>query len=100
MAKRVGVDKWLYFAAIVLVVIGLAMVFSASAVMSGERFGSPYYFVVRQSLWAVFGLLAMTLLMQVPYSKYNKPTVVFPAVGFTIILLLAAFFTHYFHTKQ
>ena len=55
MAKRVGVDKWLYFATLLLVVIGLAMVFSASAVMAGARFGSPYYFVVRQALWAVSG---------------------------------------------
>lgn len=91
MAKRVGVDKWLYGATLILVVIGLAMVFSASAVMAAERFGSPYYFVLRQSLWAAFGLLAMTLLMRVDYQKYNKPAVVFPFVGITIILLLAAF---------
>ena len=39
MAKRVGVDKWLYFATLALVVIGLAMVFSASAVMARDRFG-------------------------------------------------------------
>ncbi len=100
MAKRVGVDKWLYFAAIVLVVIGLAMVFSASAVMSGERFGSPYYFVIRQSVWAVFGLVAMTFLMRVPYSKYNRPTVVFPVVAVTIILLLVAFFMHDSHNTH
>jgi cell division protein FtsW len=91
MAKRVGVDKWLYGATLLLVVIGLAMVFSASAVMASERFGSPYYFVLRQSLWAAFGLVAMTLLMRVDYQKYNKPAVVFPFVGMTIILLLAAF---------
>lgn len=91
MAKRVGVDKWLYGATLLLVVIGLAMVFSASAVMASERFGSPYYFVLRQALWAAFGLVAMTLLMRVDYQKYNKPAVVFPFVGMTIILLLAAF---------
>jgi cell division protein FtsW len=91
MAKRVGVDKWLYCATLVLVVIGLAMVFSASAVMAKERFGSPYYFVVRQTIWAAVGLLFMTLLMQVDYRRYNRPNVVFPAVGFTIICLLAAF---------
>ena len=28
MAKRVGVDKWLFFTTLSLVVIGLAMVFS------------------------------------------------------------------------
>jgi cell division protein FtsW len=91
MAIRVGVDKWLYFATLLLVVIGLAMVFSASAVMAGERFGSPYYFVVRQAIWALLGLLAMTLLMHVPFGKYNRPAVVFPVVGVTIMLLLAAF---------
>ncbi|HTX42690.1 MAG TPA: putative lipid II flippase FtsW [Acidobacteriaceae bacterium] len=91
MAKRIGVDKWLYFATLVLVVIGLAMVFSASAVMANAGFGSPYYFVVRQAIWAAVGLLAMTLLMQVNYRAYNRASVVFPLVGITIMLLLAAF---------
>lgn len=91
MAKRVGVDKWLYFATLALVVIGLAMVFSASAVMARDRFGSPYYFLIRQTLWAAVGLVSMTLLMRVNYGRYNKPSVVFPMVGITIILLLAAF---------
>jgi cell division protein FtsW len=91
MAKRVGVDKWLYCTTLILVVIGLAMVFSASAVMAKARFGSPYYFVVRQAVWAAAGLGAMTLLMKVDYRKYNKPNVVFPAVAVTIILLMSAF---------
>jgi cell division protein FtsW len=100
MAKRVGVDKWLYGATLVLVVIGLAMVFSASAVMANVRFGSPYTFVLRQALWAAFGLLAMTLLIQVPYGRYNRPTVVFPVVGITIILLLGAFLMHDSHNTH
>jgi cell division protein FtsW len=33
MAARVGVDKWMFFTTLVLVVVGLAMVFSASAVV-------------------------------------------------------------------
>src|SRR5581483_2376137 len=91
MAKKVGVDKWLYCATLVLVVIGLAMVFSASAVMARERFDSPYTFLIRQALWAAVGLAVMTVLMQIDYRKYNKPRVVFPMVATTIILLLAAF---------
>ncbi|HEY1810181.1 MAG TPA: putative lipid II flippase FtsW [Acidobacteriaceae bacterium] len=91
MAKRVGVDKGMYCATLFLVVIGLAMVFSASAVMARERYGSPYTFLIRQALFAIFGLAAMTLLMRVDYRKYNRPSVVFPVVGMTVILLLAAF---------
>jgi cell division protein FtsW len=91
MAKRVGVDKLLFCVTLVLVVIGLAMVFSASAVMAKERFGSPYSFVIRQAIWAAIGLAAMTLLMQVDYRKFNRPNVVFPVVAVTVMCLLAAF---------
>ena len=48
MAKRVGVDKWLFGVTVLLVFIGLLMVFSASAVMAEDRYGSPYIFVSRQ----------------------------------------------------
>ncbi len=91
MAKRVGVDKWLFCVTLLLVLFGLAMVFSASAVMAKERFGSPYTFVLRQAAWAVLGLLGMVLLMRVDYRKFNRPNVVFPAVAVTILCLLGAF---------
>ncbi len=46
MAKRVGVDKWLFFTTLLLVVAGLVMVFSASAVVAQERYHSPYIYVL------------------------------------------------------
>ena len=91
MAKRVGVDKWMFCVTLLLVLFGLAMVFSSSAVMAKERFGSPYFFVERQAAWAVCGLLAMVVLMHVDYRRYNQPNVVFPAVAVTVLCLLGAF---------
>jgi cell division protein FtsW len=91
MAKRVGVDKWMFCVTLLLVLFGLAMVFSASAVMAKERFGSPYFFVERQAAWAICGLLSMVVLMHVDYRRYNKPNVVFPAVAITVLCLLGAF---------
>jgi cell division protein FtsW len=91
MAKRVGVDKWLFGVVLLLVLFGLVMVFSASAVMAQSAFGSPYPFVLRQALWAVLGLLAMVALMQVDYRRYNNPKVVFPAVAVTMLLLIGVF---------
>ena len=52
MAKRVGVDKWMFFTTLLLTVVGLAMVFSASAVVAQERYHSPYAFVGKQAIWA------------------------------------------------
>ena len=63
MAKRVGVDKWMFGSTLLLVVLGVLMVFSASAVMASEKFGSPYHFLFRQLGWAVAGLAAMSVAM-------------------------------------
>jgi cell division protein FtsW len=91
MAKRVGVDKWMFCVTLLLVLFGLAMVFSASAVMAKERFGSSYFFVERQAAWAICGLLSMVVLMHVDYRRYNKPNVIFPVVAVTVLCLLGAF---------
>ena len=58
MAKRVSVDRWLFVVILLLVFIGMIMVFSASAVMAKERYGSPYTFLLRQAMWAAAGLVA------------------------------------------
>src|ERR1700727_3417884 len=91
MAKRVGVDKWLFGVVLLLVLFGLVMVFSASAVMAQSTLGSPYSYVSRQALWAVLGLFAMVLLMRVDYRNYNNPRVVFPAVAVTTLMLIGVF---------
>jgi cell division protein FtsW len=91
MAKRVGVDKWLFGVVLLLVLFGLVTVFSASAVMAKSTFGTPYYFMLRQGMWAVFGLIALSLLMQVDYRRYNNPKFVFTAVAVTMVLLIGVF---------
>jgi cell division protein FtsW len=100
MAKRVGVDKWVFFTTLLLMVLGLVMVFSASAVMAQERFHSPYTFVGKQAAWALLGVLAMVVLMRVDYSHYNSPRFVYPAISVTTILLVMVFFfrnSHHAH---
>jgi cell division protein FtsW len=91
MAKRVGVDKWLFGVVLLLVLFGLVTVFSASAVMAKATFGTPYYFMLRQGMWAISGLVALALLMQVDYRRYNNPKFVFTVVGVTMVLLVGVF---------
>ncbi len=91
MAKRVSVDKWLFTVTLLLVFIGLVMVFSASAVMAKERFGSPYGFLLRQMAWAGAGIVAMVAVMNIDYKKYRRPSVVFTFLGVTCLLLIAVF---------
>ncbi len=100
MAKRVGVDKWLFGVVLLLVLFGLVMVFSASAVMAKERYGSAYVFVFNQAAWGALGLLAMIVLMRVDYRRYNTPKFVFPLVAITTVLLLVVFLMHDSHNTH
>jgi len=100
MAKRVSVDRWLFTVTMLLVFLGLVMVFSASAVMARERFGSPYAFLSKQLIWAVAGLAAMVITMRVDYRRYKHPALVFSLMGLTTLLLISVFFldrSHHTH---
>jgi cell division protein FtsW len=92
VAKRVGVDKWLFFTTLLLVVVGLAMVFSASAVVAQERYHSEFADVGRQAAWALAGVVALVVLMQVDASHYNSPRFIYPALAITTLLLVSVFF--------
>jgi cell division protein FtsW len=81
-------------------VIGVVMVFSASAVMAGDRFGSPYYFLLRQLGWAVAGLGAMAAIMNFDYRRWKHPAIVFTLLGLTTLLLVAVFFLDRSHNTH
>jgi len=100
MAKRVGADKWIFFTTLLLVVVGLAMVFSASAVVAQEQFHTPYAVVGRQAGWALAGVLCMVVLMRVDYTRYNSPRFIYPALCVATILLVMVFFVGKSHNTH
>lgn len=100
MAKRISVDRWLFTVTLLLVFIGLVMVFSASAVMAKERYGSPYTFLIRQALWAAAGMLAMLVAMKVDYRKYKHPGFVYSLLGTTTLMLISVFFLDRAHNTH
>jgi cell division protein FtsW len=100
MAKRVSVDRWLFTVTMLLVFVGLVMVFSASAVMARERFGSPYAFLSKQLIWASAGIIAMVAAMRVDYRRYKNPAIVFSLLGITTLLLISVFFLDRSHNTH
>ena len=100
MARQLQTDKVLFGTVVVLLLFGLVMVFSASAVIAQEKFGSSYHFLFRQGIWAGIGLGLMVVMMNFDYRRLAKPTVVFPAVAIQVLLLVMALFwdpTHNTH---
>ena len=100
MAKRVSVDGWLFTVTLILVFVGLVMVFSASAVMAKERYGSGYFFLTRQVGWATAGIIAMVVAMKIDYRRYKHPGVVFSVLGVTTLLLISVFFLDRAHNTH
>ncbi len=76
----------------VLVLFGALMVFSASAVMAQQRYGTSYYFLMRQLAWATLGFGLMVAAMHFDYRRLARPTVIFPALGVQFLLLIAVLF--------
>jgi cell division protein FtsW len=91
MAKRVSVDRWLFGVTLLMVFAGLVMVFSASAIVAKEKFGSETSFLVKQVVYAVVGLGAMFALMRFDYRKLNRPSLVYANLAITSLFLGAVF---------
>ena len=85
LSVRSGMDLTFFFLVLLLVVIGLVMVFSASYANSSYRFGTPYLFVKNQAEYAVLGLILMIGISYFDYHHLHK--LALPIYVVTVILL-------------
>ncbi len=71
----------------VLVMLGLVMVFSASAITSLHDGDSPWAIFDRQLLWAVLGGIAMVTTAKVPYHRWRRLIPWILVLGYGLMLL-------------
>ncbi|MBZ5514063.1 MAG: putative lipid II flippase FtsW [Acidobacteriia bacterium] len=100
MARRLESDRILFGTAVILVLFGALMVFSASAVLASERFGNSYHFLIRQVIWAAVGLGLMFVAMHFEYRRLASPSVIFPAMGLQFVLLVVVLFADRTHNAH
>lgn len=82
-------DRKLLYSAGALVIFGMVMVYSSSSVMAESRFGSNLFFLKRQLLWLVVGLLAGYMMYKIDLKKLSAYSV--PLLFLTLILLAMVF---------
>ena len=92
MARTLKSDKPLYLATLALLFSSLVMVYSASAVVAGERHGQPYFFLYRQIAWLSIGVSLLVAVMRVDYRLLKRPAVVWTVLGLTTAALIAVLF--------
>ncbi|SHG87932.1 cell division protein FtsW [Virgibacillus chiguensis] len=71
-----------------LLVIGVVMVYSSSYVWSAYKFSDSLYYVKRQLLFAGTGVIAMLLIMNVPYTTWKKYAKLILLVCFCLLFLV------------
>ena len=93
MARKLKYDKVLFTATLLLVCSSIVMVYSASALVSLERFQQPYLFLTKQSLWTVMGLGVLAVAMRLDYRTYRNETFVWGLLAFVGLMLIAVLFS-------
>ena len=90
MPRKLAFDRVLLITIMTLCVLGLVMVYSASAVLAAEQYGSPYHFLIRQGMALAVGLGVMVLMMRANYRALGRGPVVYTLFAFTALLLVGA----------
>ncbi len=83
---RLGMDMTFLFLVIVLLIIGLIMMFSASYPSSLEYTGNSYTYLIRQSIYAVIGIAAMIVVSYFDYHHFHK--LAYPILLLALITLV------------
>ncbi len=81
-----GYDPVLLISVMLLISIGLVAVYSASSILAEARYGDHYYFLKRQTVFCLFGVMLMILAKNINYLFYRK--LVYVLLGLSLLLLV------------
>jgi cell division protein FtsW len=84
-------DLGLLFPVLLLVGMGIVMVYSASSAMALKRFGSDYFFLKKQALFSMIGIVVLVAFSYIPFRLYRL--LAYPALLAAIMMLTAVAFT-------
>ena len=87
MRYRGKIDAILLIVVLALVSFGIVMVYSTTAILAGDRFGDPYFFLKRQAFYAIIGFLMMIGMMFVPHEMLKR--FAYPILIVSILSLIA-----------
>src|SRR2546425_4478068 len=86
MPRKLAPDLWLFGVAVVLLSVGVVMVYSASAIVAGDRFHAPSFFLKRQLCWALRGAAGLWVALRVDYRRLER--FVLPLLVVSVALLV------------
>jgi len=90
-AQPIAYDLGLLFPVLMLMGMGIVMVYSASSALALQKYGSDYFFLKRQAVFALTGIVVLVVFSNIPFRLYR--IMAYPALVAAIAMLLAVAFS-------
>ena len=84
-----SIDEGLMYGLLAIMVTGLVMVYSTSSIMAAGRFGSAWFFISRQLVWAFLSLVVVGVIIKLDLKRLAVYSV--PGLLVTMALLALVF---------
>jgi len=92
MARKLKSDTLLFTVTLLLLVVSVAWVYSASVVTADQKDNDPERFLIKQAMWVALGTVGLLLAMKQDYHVYRNRPVLWGLVVATTLALIAVFF--------
>ena len=93
MSRKLAFDRILFAIPVVLTLLGIVMIYSASAVLSMERYGSPYHYLGKQLAALGVGFTLMLWAMHFDYRRLKTRGLILGSLLAVSGLLMLALLT-------
>jgi len=94
MSRTLTYDRYIFGTMVLILVIGLVMIYSASAMITVQKVGNenPYFFLLRQCLWLMAGSGLMLILMNIDLNRLRDQRVIYLLLGAICTALVLVLF--------
>ncbi|MGM0414177.1 MAG: putative lipid II flippase FtsW [Bacillota bacterium] len=86
--NKSNIDFPLFIITLILILVGLIMILSASGVKAYSQYGDAHFFFKRQLIFAITGLILMYITSLVDYKIYYKNSKKLLFLSFTLLILV------------
>ena len=97
MLSTIPLHRKIVWLVVFFLLVGQIMLFSATGVLGIQRYGSEFYYVVRQAMTAIIGIGMMIAISHIPYQTWGK--LAYPLMAMQV-LLVGALYTSLGHLAQ
>ena len=88
-----GYDVSLLFPVLFLVGIGIVMIYSSSYALALKKFGSGYFFLRKQALFALLGIMILVACRHIPYRIFRYLS--YPMLALAVVFLISIHFSEF-----